>query len=139
MDDPRMTPSRWYYVLAALVLVGGLGLYWEVLYKGLSGMGDKIQQVLAPGRTELTLREPGNYTIFLEYNTVMGGKVHSTDESISGLECELVSTARDSKIAIARSSTNTKYEIDGRSGRSILGFTDKMQRFLPIQGMRTCA
>jgi hypothetical protein len=122
MDDPRITPSRWYYVLAGLVFVGGMVLFAWFLFNSLSGMGAKLQQVVAPGETHLTLREPGNYTIFYEYQSVVGDKVYSSDESISGLRCTLVAKATNSKIPLSHSSMHSSYELGGRSGRSIFDF-----------------
>jgi hypothetical protein len=106
-----------------LVLAAGVGLFAGILYKGLGGIGNKLQQVLAPGETDVTLDAPGNYTIFYESQSIMGGKLYSTDESISGLSCALVSKATNSKIAISASSMNTTYEFGGRSGRSVFEFT----------------
>jgi hypothetical protein len=122
MDDPRITPSRWYYFLAGVVFVGGMALFAWFLFKSLSGMGARLQQVVAPGETDLTLREPGNYTIFYEYQSVVGDKVYSTDQSISGLRCALVAKATNSKIPLLHSSMNSSYELNGRSGRSIFDF-----------------
>jgi len=122
MDDARITPSRWYYVLAGLVFVGGWVVFAMFLFIRLSGMGNKLQQVVAPGETDLTLREPGNYTIFYEHHSVIGDKVYATDENLSGLVCSLVSKARNAKIALSPSSVNSTYEFSGRSGRSIFDF-----------------
>ena len=122
MDESRFTPSRGYYVLAGLVFVAGWVLFAWFLFKSLSGMGAKLQQVVAPGETELTLREPGSYTIFYEYHSVIGDKVYSTEESLSGLACVLVSKAKNSEIALLPSSMNSTYEFGGRSGRSIFDF-----------------
>jgi hypothetical protein len=123
MDDARITPSRWYYVLAGLVFVAGWVLFALFLFKTLSGIGARLQQVVAPGETDLTLREPGNYTIFYEYRGVVGDKVYSTDKSLSGLECVLVSKARNSTVALSPSSMSSTYEFGGRSGRSVFDFT----------------
>lgn len=122
MDESRITSSRGYYVLAGVVFVGGWVLFALFLFKSLSGMGARLQQVVAPGETDLTLREPGNYTIFYEYHSVIGDKVYSTDESLSGLRCVLVSKANNSKVALSPSSMNSTYELGGRSGRSIFDF-----------------
>jgi len=122
MDDARTTPSRGYYVLAGVVFVAGWVLFAGFLFKRLSGLGATLQQVVAPGETDLTLREPGNYTIFYEYHSVVGDKVYSTDESLSGLRCLLVSKANNSKIELSPSSMNSTYELGGRSGRSIFDF-----------------
>jgi hypothetical protein len=85
-------------------------------------MAARLQQVVVPGETDLTLREPGNYTISYEHHSVIGDKVYSTDESISGLRCVLVSKANNLKVALSPSSMNSTYEFGGRSGRSIFDF-----------------
>jgi len=123
MNDPRITPSRWYYVLSAVIFVGGWVLFIVFLFKSLTGMEANLQQVVAPGETEITLRSPGNYTISYEYHSVVGGKIYSTDENISGLECVLVSKAKGSRITLSPSRMNSTYEFGGRSGRSIFDFT----------------
>ncbi|MGA3326974.1 MAG: hypothetical protein ABSF45_21125 [Terriglobia bacterium] len=122
MNDARITPSRWYYVLAGVVFVGGWVLFALFLFRSLSGMAARLQQVVVPGETDLTLREPGNYTISYEHHSVIGDKVYSTDESISGLRCVLVSKANNLKVALSPSSMNSTYEFGGRSGRSIFDF-----------------
>lgn len=122
MDDQGLSPSRWYYALAGLVFVGGWVLFALFLFKNLSGMGAKLQQVVVPGEADITLREPGQYTIFYEYHSVIGNRVYSTNESLSGLACELVSKTKKSRIALSPSSMDSTYELDGRSGRSVFDF-----------------
>ena len=122
MDEPQITPSRWYYALAGIIFVAGWILFAALLYKNLSGMGARLQQVVAPGQAELTLREPGHYTIFYEYHSVIGDKVYSTGEGISGLECALVAKAKPQKIALSPSTMNSTYQFGGRSGRSLFEF-----------------
>jgi hypothetical protein len=122
MDDQRMSPSRWYYALAGVVFVAGWVLFALLLIKNLSGMGAKLQQVVVPGGADITLREPGEYTIFYEYQSVVGNRVYSTEENLSGLQCELVSKAKNSKIALSPSSVNSTYELGARSGKSAFDF-----------------
>ncbi len=45
MDDPKITPSRGYYVLAGVVFVAGWVLFALFLFKSLSGMGAKLNTV----------------------------------------------------------------------------------------------
>ena len=122
MEDARITPSRWFYVLAGVVFAAGIALFGLVLYQGLGGMGAKLQQALAPGETNLKLSEPGTYTIFHEYESVFNEKVYSTHESISGLECTLVSKANGARVRLSTSAVNTTYEFGNRSGRSVFDF-----------------
>ena len=74
------------------------------------------------GRDNLTLREPGNYTIFYEYHSVIGDKLYSTDENLSGLACVVVPKARNSIVALSPSSMSSTYEFGGRSGSTHINF-----------------
>jgi hypothetical protein len=122
MDTPALKPSRGYYVLAAIVFVSGWGLLAILLFVGLSGLGSKLQRVVAPGQSDLALNAPGDYTIYYEHRSVVGNRVYSTDENLSGLECELVSKATGARIPISASSTNSTYSIGSYEGKSLLEF-----------------
>jgi len=122
MDSQGISPGRGYYGLAVLILVAGFVLFGVTLWKGLSGMESKLQQVVAPGKTEITLAEPGDYTIFYESQSVLGSRVYSTGEDVSGLECILVSKNDNSPVELSRTSANTTYSFGGRSGKSIFDF-----------------
>ena len=119
MNGQRVTPSRWYYVFAGLVCVTGLALFVLWLDKSANGLGSKLQQVVVPGEAELNLREPGRYTIFYEYHSVVGDKVYSTEENFSGLKCKLTAKADKSKIALVPPRGSETYELGGRVGRSV--------------------
>lgn len=122
MSDRKVRPSRWYYALAGAVFIAGWVLFAIILFKNLSGMGAKLQQVVVPGTGAVTLREPGNYTIYYEYHSVVGNKVYSTEENLSGLACTLVSRATNSKVPLSPTSSSSSYELGGRSGKSIFDF-----------------
>lgn len=122
MDELRITPSRWYYVLAGLIFVAGWIMFAGLLYKNLSGMGSRLQQVVVPGQTDVILREPGDYTIFYERRSVVGNKMYATNQTLSGLACALVSKTQNAEIVLTPSSTNSTYEFGGRSGRSMFDF-----------------
>lgn len=123
MDDQKISPSHWYYALAGVVFVAGWVLFALLLIKSLSGLGAKLQQVVVPGEADITLRERGEYRIFYEYQSVVGNRVYSTEENLSGLKCDLVSKATNSKIALSPSSVNSTYELDGRSGKAVFQFS----------------
>ena len=63
MGSQTIKPSRWYYGLAALVVLVGVASMVLVLYKYVSGITKSLTQVVAPGKAEITLSEPGTYTI----------------------------------------------------------------------------
>jgi len=125
MSDQNIKPSRWYYALAVIVFIIGSALFAWLLFKNLSGLTDRLMQVIVPGTAVITLNEPGKYTIFYEYQSVVGNRVYSTGQNLSGLECALISKATGSPVPLSRSSTNSTYSVGGRSGVSVLDFTVK--------------
>ena len=122
MDSKEIRPGRGFYGLAVVVVVAGFGLFGVTLWKGLSGMGSKLQQVVAPGKAEITLSEPGDYTIFYEHQSVVGNRVYSTGDSVPGLECMLVSKSSASPVELRRSGVDSTYSFGGRSGKSVFDF-----------------
>lgn len=122
MSDDPIQPSRSYYAVAAVVLIGGIALFIYVLLKGISAVPSKVKQVVAPGKAELTLSTPGDYTIFYEYQSVVGNRVYSTGESVPGLECTLISKSTQTPVELTRSTVNSNYSFGGRSGKSVFDF-----------------
>jgi hypothetical protein len=127
MINQKIKPSRWYYCLSVLVFLVGCVLFAWFLFKNLNGLIDNLTRVIIPGKTEITLSEPGTYTIFYEYESVVGNKVYSTAEALSGLECEIVSKTKGSQIPISRSSKDLEYSFGGRKGIAILEFIIEKQ------------
>jgi len=123
MLEEGIRPSRGYYGLAAAVFVAGWVLFGLFLYRNLSGMADKLQQVVVPGKAELTLSKPGRYTIYHEYRSVLGSKIYSADQNLPGLECVLVSKRTGSKVALHRAAVSSSYTMGGRSGVAVFDFT----------------
>lgn len=122
ISNHNIKPSRWYYGLAILVFIIGGSLFALFLFKNLNKLTDSLTQLIVPGKKEVTLSEPGKYTIFYEYQSVVGNKVYSTEENLSGLECALVSKTTGSQIPLSHSSMNSTYSVGGRSGLSVLEF-----------------
>ena len=122
MDSEPISPSRWYYALAGAVIVAGVAFFVITIWKGVSSLPSKLQQVVAPGKAELTLSTSGDYTIFYEYQSVIGNRVYSTGEDVPGLECTLISKATGAPVALSRSAVNSTYSIGGRSGKSVFDF-----------------
>ena len=118
-----MTPSRWYYVLAGLVLGAGLAGFGLFLFHGISGLTGGMTQVVVPGEHELTLSKTGAYTVFHEYQSVVDKKVYSmTQGAISGLQCSLRSKLSGEEIPLTQSGMNATYSMGSRSGVSVLDF-----------------
>jgi hypothetical protein len=123
MIEDEIKPSRWYYGLAGLVFAAGWVLFALVLFKNLSGLADKLRQVVVPGNVELTLSKPGKYTIYYEYRSVVGTRIFSTQESLPGLQCRLVSRATGSSIPLSPVAVSSSYTVGGRSGVAVFDFT----------------
>lgn len=121
MDTNSSAPSRWYYGLAGLILVIGIGIFAFFLYTSIRDMADPLIQVAIPGEQELTLSEPGKYTIFHEYRSTFGGVIHFS-ESLSGLQCALLSKDSEEEIELSSPSGSTRYSFGGREGYAILEF-----------------
>jgi hypothetical protein len=122
MGEENIKPGRWYYALAALVFVTGCILFGLFLGSKLRGLSSSLRQIVVPGVTEITLTEPGNYMIFYERRSIVDGHVYATGEHLSGLECQLVSRATGSGVALSAPGMSTSYSIGGRAGRSIFEF-----------------
>ena len=75
-----------------------------------------------PGKADITLSEAGKYTIFHEYQSVVGNKVYKTEE-ISGLQCALTSQETGAEIALSSPSGSSTYTLGGRAGRSLWAFS----------------
>jgi hypothetical protein len=115
-------PSPWYYLLAVPFFVVGAGFFVYTLLHGFLHLTDSLTQVVVPGEAELTLKQGQPYTIFFEQQSVVNGKIYSTNESLKGLQCKVTALSNEQDMPIGRPSISTTYYLGGRSGRSILGF-----------------
>jgi hypothetical protein len=122
MNGQEIRPGRWYYGLAAVVFISGWVLFGLFLYRNLSGISSKLQQVVVPGKTELSLNRPGSYTIYYEQESIVGSKVYSTSRSLSGLECTVTAKATGEEVALSRAAVSSRYSVGGRSGYSVFDF-----------------
>ena len=118
----NVRPGKWLYGLAAVIFIAGWALFAVILWKSLSGMDEGLQQVVVPGTTELNLAKPGKYTIFHEYQSVIGSRIYSMSQDVTGLECRLRNKATGVPVALSRSLSNSSYSMGGRSGVSYLDF-----------------
>jgi len=120
-DQQAIRPSAWYYALSALVVVSALCLFVYTLSYGTLHIADNLIQVVVPGAMDVNLQPKLRYTIFLEWKSVVEGRVYSTKRDVKGLTCTVTSQATGRQVDTRRS-TGTTYTVNGRSGRSILEF-----------------
>lgn len=123
MSSIPIKPSRWYYLISLLVLIGGWSLFTLFLFKSLGSLTDALTQIVVPGQWDITFAKVGNYTVFHEYKTIVGNKVYATNESLSGLECVVTSNTTGTPVALAPASVNSTYSVGSRAGVSVLNFS----------------
>lgn len=121
----NIRPKKWWYVISVLIFIIGISAFVLWLVKGISGITNGSQQFVVPGKSEISLSEPGKYEIFYEYRSVVNGKVYLTEENLSGLQCTLKDRATDQFVNMENPSINSNYSLGGRAGISVLEFTIK--------------
>lgn len=122
-DISRRQPSLWYAALGLPFLLAGGGFFAYTLFHELTHVTDSLTQVVVPGRAEMDLTHGRTYTVFSEERSVVNGRIYSTTESISGLECRIRSLRNGTVSPMWQARMNTTYDIGGRSGRSVLQFS----------------
>ncbi len=122
MKEPDVGPSRWYYALGAVIVVVGIAYSTTYLISGLSGMVSELQQIPAPGDSDLLLHQAGEYQVFYESKTTFQERVYTTGESMPGLEIEIINKTSGSRVASYLPSGSSSYSIGGRSGESLVAF-----------------
>jgi hypothetical protein len=119
--DGDMGPSRIFYGVAAGVLAVGMYAFVAFLLSGLNDLSAG-PQIVVPGSREIDLDEPGHYTVFHEYNSVVDGKVYRSAGVAPALACSLRSVATGQVIELAPASMNSRYSMGSRAGVSVFEF-----------------
>ena len=114
--------SLWHCLWGLLFLAIAGGLFAYTLFHGLTHIADLLTQVVVPGSAELRLQSGRMYTVFLEEESVVNGRIYSTPESVAALECRVKSLQNGAAVALEKPSMNASYEFGGRSGHSVLEF-----------------
>lgn len=122
MEQPTRLRLSWWHCLWGLpFLLLGMGLFGYTLFQGITHAADSLTQVVVPGTAELALHR-GTYTVFLEEESEVNGKIYSTTQPVDGLACRVSSAQNGSAIAVRRPNMNTTYSVGERSGHSVLEF-----------------
>jgi hypothetical protein len=79
-------------------------------------------QVVVPGSSDITLSQPGKYTVFYEYQAMVGNRIYSTGEDIPGIQVNLVSKESGDEIPLSSAFVNRTYTIGSRSGIGLFDF-----------------
>ncbi len=123
MDEQRITPGRWPYLLAGLIAAAGVALCAGFVVAGVrsfSGAGNV--RMLAPGAKTLTLDRTGKYIIYHENPGRADGKTYAPAGLPGSIECTLVRKDSGEEIAVGPSGANYTYNTPGANGRSIRSF-----------------
>ena len=120
--ERTVRPSWWYCSIGVAVILAGLGLFLYSIFHGISHITDDLTRIVVPGEKDLTFMPHLNYTIFLETESVVDGRIYSTKENLSGLSCAVTSQASGNRINTRRPTMSTAYSLGGREGRSVLEF-----------------
>jgi hypothetical protein len=118
-------PGRMWYGVAAIVLGAGVAVFVVLLIgfiNGIAGMPRSMIRVVAPGSFDVTLDKAGAYTIFDEYQSVMGGRVYSHSGGLSGLTCTLTEKATGRSIPLTAPTGSETYSMGPYAGRSLFAF-----------------
>ena len=84
-----------------------------------SGCRTALTRIVVPGSGELTLDEPGSYTIFHEPESVVDGRVYSV-QSVAGLRVTVAAEPDGTAIRTVEPGMTSRYAIGSHSGVSIL-------------------
>ena len=125
-QGPEIRPSWWYASIGVALALAGNGLFAYFLVHGIFHLTDSLTQVVVPGDAELSLSTPATYTIFLEEQSVVDGRIYSTMQSIAGLNCSVTMLPGSHQIPLERPAISTTYSVGGGSGRSVLEFPAKV-------------
>lgn len=113
-------PGRGWYALAALPMICGFAAMGAVLFTQLPKLDDGLEQIVVPGARELRL-EPGRHTVFLEYRSVVDGRVYAVDQ-VPGLAVH-VEGADGAPVAVSAPMGSSTYSMGGRQGEAINVFS----------------
>jgi hypothetical protein len=121
-DEQPVAAGVWLYVLGGLVIAAGCAAFVYTLWTGLSHITDGLTQIVVPGKKDLALQPNTWYTIFLESESIVDGRIYSTRSDVNGLRCRVTALPAGNEIATHHPAVSTAYNVNGRSGRSVLAF-----------------
>jgi len=122
-NNPNADSSGWYFGLGIAAMLAGVGLFVYFLLTGIFHITDNLTQVVVPGEADLTLQANLKYRVFLEQQSVVNGQIFSVTQSLSGLTCHIRDGSAGTELPIGPSKSSLTYNVNGRSGRSVLEFT----------------
>jgi len=109
MSNQKTKPSRWYYVLAALVPVFGCLITAVVIYQGFPNLPGALEtidirnmtQVIVPGSANITFPKKGAYAVYYEYRSLVDGVQYINSKAPPPLKCFLTSKATGVEVGVS--------------------------------------
>ncbi len=125
--EKRKAPKKIAYFYAVLPFIAGCvicSLLGVKMVRSIMDAGDAYPRMMAPGVENVTLTEPGDYTIFFEHKSVIGNKAYvAPKDAISGMTCSIRNAETGQEIPVKPSSANMSYSFGSREGTSLFEFT----------------
>jgi len=115
-------------VIGIIVLIGGpavaSAILFSTIFSSIDSMAAEIPsiQVVVPGSSDITLTQSGKYTVFYEYQSMVGNRIYSTGEDIPDIQVNLVSNDTGAEIPLSSASVTSTYTIGSRSGIGLFDF-----------------
>jgi hypothetical protein len=113
-------PGRRWYLVAALIAIAGWTAMAVFLVSRIGDSTGRMIRLLAPGQTEIVLKEPGTYTIFHEYQSTFEGRVYDV-AVVSGLTVSVRTRPGGEEVPLS-TATGTRYRVGSYAGRSLFNF-----------------
>jgi hypothetical protein len=110
----------WYFVAVLIFLAGDVGA-WYMFTVRLASVGDGVERFIVPGTVELTLNQPGTWTIYHEPSSAIDGKLY-VSQNINGLRIGVVSVANGAPVKISPPFGGETYSMNGSDGVAVLAF-----------------
>lgn len=122
----KTNKRRVLYITAIITFTVGMcvsALLFVKMWNNFSTIDKSFIRILVPGNRTIFLPSPGNYTIFFEFKSSMGGKVYSApQDALNGLNLSIEEVDTGASISIKAAQANSTYSFFGREGRAILSF-----------------
>lgn len=122
--EEKATFRRKYILGSVFGIIGIIGFIFFVifLFNQIKEQAPKIR-IVVPGTHEIELTEPGEYTIFYEYRSVIDSKVYMTGEALPAeLLVSIYHISGNIEVDLKQPSMDNTYNIGGRAGVSLLEF-----------------
>ena len=121
-DAEKIRPSRWYYLVALALLAAGAACGGKFLVEAINTMQGGLTQAIFPGETSVSITTPGEYQIFYEDHSMVGGRVFDTGGRVPGMNFTVTDSATGEVLPVYRPKANETYQMSGRTGRLVLQF-----------------